>query len=131
MKVGYSLLLGHEANPPDLWLGSCSQTPSAATNTLLSLTACRTRLLVSKSTGSPEKLSHSGNTQTAAPSVRLSVLRPNAAPSSRSATFLRLVPELLRRCRLGYAAASERRAGPDVFALRTSRVVLTKKKNNR
>lgn len=69
VKVGYSLLLGHVANPLTPGLDPAPR-PLQQQQTHFSLTASRTRIPVSKCTGSPEKLSHSGNTQTAArPSV--------------------------------------------------------------
>lgn len=67
VKVGYSLLLGHVANPLTLaWILLAD--PFSSSSTLLSLTveASRTRLPVSECTGSPETLSHSGNAQTVA-----------------------------------------------------------------
>lgn len=74
------------------WLGSCSLTPSAATNIHFSLSveASGTLLPVSKCTGSPEKLSYSGNTQTAA---RCSLLL--LQPPPYRCVFLRLVPKLV------------------------------------
>lgn len=76
------------------WLGSCSLTPSAATNTHFSLTveASGSLLPVSKCTGSPEKLSYSGNTQTVA---RRSLLF--FQPPPYRCVFLRLVPKVRPR----------------------------------
>lgn len=70
VKVGYSLLLGHVANPPDPGLDPAHRPLQQQQNTHSSLTveASRTWLPVSECTGSPEKLSHSGNTQTSSSS---------------------------------------------------------------
>lgn len=85
MKVGYSLLLGHVADPVTLARIPLADPPQRRRARPPPVGGGPgTWLPVSKCTGSPEKLSHRGNTQTAA--------RPSVQPPPSGIFVSRLVP---------------------------------------